>query len=405
MVDQIVVFEGNSVSWDLRVRKNDLKIIYYKMKFTLFVLFTVSQLLFNFCLADHVKPTVENKQESLDILKIIYELAEEKNMRVISDLNMEGGLVPEKFTVDEVASQQKRYIQKFHQRYGRYQSFWGWYINNELNPLKPDETTKSNFWRAIWKNAVQECKRVALNSKVTISPFFLLDKNGYRGFEFLLPIDYEKWWSKTLKDTGIDILMLQDSGAEHLGFYTIAERRPFFEAFKNACDQAGCKLWLNVETGEVDAKTWEEALHMERTNTQKWVYTETSWLKEKLNLAAEFSEEIISWGYYPYMNPVIETGPFLTENIDKKVLDDNYSSYKQYYNEIKDRPLDKSQITKPLINGSLWWIPLNFKERSLEDLKSLVNDQLEKQKAVGFNLVWIVNAPNLMDFAISQETK
>ncbi len=53
--------------------------------------------------------------------------------------------------------------------------------------------------------------------------------------------------------TGIDILMLQDSG-EHLAFFTIEQREPFFNSVAKACHNAGAQFWVNVETGEADVK-------------------------------------------------------------------------------------------------------------------------------------------------------
>lgn len=360
------------------------------------------------CSAKHIEPNkvppiAKENKEKLDVLDIIYRIAAEKNMRVISDLNVNGGDVYKNFTVEAAESQYKSFVKKYHDRYGKYKSFWGWYLNNELNPLKENETTMSTFWRKIWKSAVTACKNVAPASKVTISPFFLLDKESYRGFEYLQPITYEKWWSKTLSETGIDILMIQDSGAEHLGFYTIADRRPFLQAFKNACDQSGSELWINVETGEVDAKNWEEAIQMEKSNTQKWVYTKTEWLAEKLDLATEFGNEIISWGYYPYMNPIATAGPYLVDNTPEETLKANYNSYKAFYNRIKDNPIKDGTLTKPLINGSLWWIPVNYENFTSEDLERMVKQQIQNQQDLGFDVIWIVNTPANMDFAINRE--
>lgn len=350
--------------------------------------------------------TVENegdKEGAIDILKVIYEIAEEKGMYVISDLNMNGGDLFQKYTAEYVENQHNIYIQRYYGRYGGYKSFWGWYLNNELNPLKSDEVPISTFWRKIWKNAVQECKRVDPQSVVTISPFFLLDKNSYRGFEYLEPIEYEKWWSKTLSETGIDILMLQDSGAEHLGFFTMEERRPFFQAFKNACNQAECKLWLNVESGEIDAKDWAEAIEMERTNTQKWVYTRTEWLAQKLALAAEYGEDIVNWGYYPFMHPGPSVGPYPSNDFTVTEREANYTSYKVYYNQQIQKPVPPVGTPRPIIRGTLWWLPAEVPGMSLEEFANAVRFQIEKQKEVGFDLLWIVNAPANMQKAMEYD--
>lgn len=348
-----------------------------------------------------------DKEQGIDVLRMIYAIAEEKDMKVIADLNMAGGALFDQYTVDYVTAQYKTYIPKFHKRYGEYASFWGWYINNELNPLKPGETEISGFWRAVWKSAVDECKKVAPESAVTISPFYIMDREKHRGFDFLEPVEYEQWWAKTLSETGIDILMLQDSGAEHLSFFTLEDRRPFFEAFKNACDQAGSELWLNVESGEIDADSWEDAVKMEQSKTQQWVYTPTEWLAQKLELAAQYGSRIVNWGYYPFMTPTASTGPFLFDvdgieiPVDKRT--ESYSSYQQYYERIKDGGTPAGSLAKPLMQGTLWWLPVMYEGWSEEAIERAIREQITDQKALGFDMLWIVNAPANMEWAIGKE--
>lgn len=341
------------------------------------------------------------KKESIDVLDMLYSIADQKGMRVITDLNMSGGTLPETHKTADVIAQHKSFIGQYHKRYGKHKSFWGWYINNELNPLKPDEVEKSTFWRTIWKAAVTECHTVAPASKVTISPFFLLDKQGLRGFEYLEPIIYEQWWGKTLKETGIDILMIQDSGAEHLSFFSIADREPFLSAFEKACKAAGSKLWINVETGQVDAKDWADALQQERTQKQKWVFPEISFLEQKLKLAAKYGEEIISWGHYPMMNTKISSGFYVTENIPATTLEANYNAYKNYYTNFPaNYSLSAGEKTRPLINGSLWWMPVSYDNLSKAQIQQILEEQVDQQKQLGYDLIWIVNAPAHMEWAI-----
>lgn len=335
----------------------------------------------------------------VDALDLVYKIAEEKGMRVIADLNMEGGALYEKHSLEEVKIGYKKHIPLFYKRYGQYKSFWGWYLNNELNPLRPGEVKNSSFWRSAWKTAVDECKKVAPQSVVTISPFFIVDQNKYRGHPYLEPIGYEQWWAKTLKETGIDILMLQDSGAEHLGFFTLEDRRPFFQAFKNACDQAGSQFWVNIETGEVDAKDWADAVQMEKSNTQKWVYTSTDWLAKKQALAAEFTHNLVNWGYYPFMVPTDSKGPFLTDAAlaDKALRTANYNSYKNWYDHIKSR----SSATTTM-RGTLWWLLNNYDDFSKAELEALLRNQIDKQAAIGFDILWILNAAGSMQRAIDK---
>lgn len=338
-----------------------------------------------------------------DILEMIYSIADKKGMRVVSDLNMAGGAWYGTIGADSLIGNTKKYISEYHARYGQHPSFWGWYLNNEINPIKTTEIEKSMFWRKVWKAIVDECHSVQRGSMVTISPFFLLDKDALRGFEYLEPAEYEEWWAVTLAETGIDILMLQDSG-EHLGFFTLAEREPFFAAFSRACKRAGAKLWMNVETGQVDAKDWDEALTMERNKQKKWEFTRIDWLAQKLELASKYGKGIVNWGYYPLMNPANKVvGPYISDvdgqTIDYKNQKEAYETYKAYYDTIP-REIMPGHKAKAVIQGTLWYLPVNYSGWSKDRLKNAIEQQIDEQKAIGFNLLWLCNTPANMKWAV-----
>jgi len=348
--------------------------------------------------------TSENNEP--DVLEIIYTVADKKGMRVISDLNLSGGDWYGKINADSLIEKTQNYISAYHERYGQHPSFWGWYLNNEINPIKVTEIEKSVFWRKVWKSIVDECHRVRPGSMVTISPFFLLDKDELRGYEYLEPSEYEQWWSATLKETGIDILMLQDSGAEHLSLYTLAEREPFFAAFSRACESAGTKFWLNVETGQADVNDWSEALAMEKEKhrPEKWrVFTEINWLSQKLKLASKYGENIVNWGYYPLMNPTEEVvGAYLNDvggsPIDYKDRLDAYESYKAYYKTVPNE-IQPGHKTRPVMQGTLWYIPLNYAGLPRKELEKVIEQQIAQQQAIGFDLLWLCNTPANMERA------
>ncbi len=278
-----------------------------------------------------------------DVLEIIYKIADKKNMRVIIDLVPNGGGIFNNTTPEKAVAKAKIHINNIYNRYGSHKSFYGWYLNNELNPLHPSEKQISLFWRKMWKGIVDECHHTAPGSVVTISPFFLLDKERFRGFIYLTPDEYAKWWETTLKETGIDILMLQDSG-EHLAFFTIKQREPFLKSVANACHKAGAQFWVNVETGEADVKNWKEYLELERkahslgkdkepsSGVVPWRFTPINKLAEKLALAARYADNIINWGYYPFMNPLeFSDAPFPGHK--KEYNKQAYAAYKKYYLE------------------------------------------------------------------------
>lgn len=337
------------------------------------------------------------EEKPVDLLEAIYTIADKKGMKVIGDINVGGGDLYGKLDSKIITDSITHYINQYHARYGKHKSFWGWYLNHEINPIKLTDKEQTAFWEEVWKEATTAAHQVKPGSIVTISPFFLLDKQQYRGFEYLHPIEYENWWATILKNTGIDVLMLQDSGAEHLGFFTMDERRPFFQAFKNACQKAGTQFWLNVETGEVDAQNWKDAIEMEKNRQRKWIFTPIEHLKQKLNLAAEYTDNIINWGYFPLMNPIKEQGPWPSGEIDGQEISFEgqqkaYNDYKTYSEQIKGNE------NAPHIRGTLWMLRENYDGWSQTALTEALTRQIDTQKAIGFDILWITNTSRHANF-------
>lgn len=268
-------------------------------------------------------------------LEAIYKIADAKGMRIIADLP-QGGWYG-KATKEEILAVNRDHIARYAARYGEHSSFWGWYLNYEINPIKPDDTEQTAFWRELWRDIVDACHGAAPESVVTISPFFLLDDGTRRGFYYQSPEEYAGWWGATMKAAGIDILMLQDSG-EHLSFFTLEQREPFFAAVAKACHDAGAKFWVNVETGEAHVADWEEYLALSKEKKVPWRFTPIDWLEKKLELAARHGDGIINWGYFPFMDPM---GLPVTSGergvVTGATPPEAYQDYKAYYIRVKER--------------------------------------------------------------------
>jgi hypothetical protein len=366
------------------------------MKKNIFIFVIIfSGYLFSSCTPKNDKKTKSNIN---DVLELIYTTADEFNMKVISDIDLRGGDLYQKSSIEELVLKSDTYIKAYYKKYKHHPSFWGWYLNNEINPIENTDVKQSAFWRTIWKSVVDRCHEIAPGTKVTISPFFLLDKESLRGFKYLEPAEYEEWWYNTMKETGIDILMLQDSGAEHLSLFTLKDREPFFAAFANACRKAEKEFWLNVETGQVEAKDWEHALQMERDFNRAWTFTEIDWLKQKLNLASRYATGIINWGYYPLMNPKDSYSNLTIQNVDGQDVDlskrkANYHVYKEYVNHLSYIP-DEEVLTLPKLNGTLWFLPKTIEEYTKDELAKAVKQEIQNQKDIGFSILWICNTPD-----------
>jgi hypothetical protein len=220
-----------------------------------------------------------------------------------------------KAKAEEVVNAVGRHIETFSKRYGKHKSFFGWYLNYEINPISPDHPEESAWWRNVWREEAAICHRAAPNTSVTISPFFMMDALSRRKFLYLPPEQYAAWWETTLRETKIDILMLQDSGAEHLSFFTMADREPFFAAMQAACRRAGSHFWINVESGEAEVSDWNDFIAKERENKVPWRAVPIKRLIEKLELASRYGEAIVNWGYFPFMTPgAIDTAPTPAQN-------------------------------------------------------------------------------------------
>ena len=269
-----------------------------------------------------LKRTEENAGD--DILRVLFELADARGMRVIVDLPRAGWYRETESAA--IIRDTQNLAERMARRYGEHRSFYGWYLNYEINPIAPDDTEQTAFWREAWKGIVKACDQIKPEAVTTISPFFLLDKERKRGFVYQTPEEYAAWWGETLKVTGIDVLMLQDSG-EHLGFFTLQDREPFWAATANACHKAGARFWLNVESAEVPATSWEEYLAWERDKTVRYEVLPIDKLAGKLRAAARYADSIVNWGYFPFMNPLEPT------NTRVDGAEQAYLAYKGYVTE------------------------------------------------------------------------
>jgi hypothetical protein len=190
---------------------------------------------------------------------------------------------------------------------GTRQSFFGWYVPYELYMFWDKQ---ADLIRTLYREVSLLCK-TALNKPVMISPFFILDQAHNLGdFRWATSEEYQAFWTDVLKQASIDIVALQDSG-EHLSYYTMEDRRPFFAAMKSACDAAGKAFWANIETAELDVKSPEEYVarfgRKTHVNDPKlaayWRGVPAAKLEEKLRFVGAFTSTAITWGYQEYVQP------------------------------------------------------------------------------------------------------
>lgn len=199
----------------------------------------------------------------------------------------------------------RRNIRVVADRVAKHPAFHAWYIPHEIYMCWDDMDV---YIQQLYPALVDACKTAA-KLPVTLSPFFILDRTKVFGdFRFNEPEEYQDYWTRLIRHSGLDIIMLQDSG-EHFSYVTDEQRRPFFEAMSGACRRAGCRFWANVEVAERECESIEEyvrlygRIHHSKAQGLSWRPVPLPRLRTKLALAAEFSERIVSWGYQEFCRP------------------------------------------------------------------------------------------------------
>lgn len=259
-----------------------------------------------------------------DPLKQLLDLCAKRHVKVIIDAALNQNWY-NPLDLNNELSYCGKHIKTIGERYGNHPAFYAWYIGQEIYMCWPDQATYDYIFK-LYPALVKLCKQSA-NHPVTVSPFFILDRDQIYGkFRFNEPDEYRDFWTKLLKKSGIDILMLQDSG-EHFSYVTMDQRRPFFQAMQAACKASGTKLWGNVEVAEYICESPQAFVQKygrvhHSTVPLPWRPVPIDRLKQKLDLAAEYSDQIVSWGYKEYCRP--EIGPEAAKW---------YEDYKAYYHE------------------------------------------------------------------------
>lgn len=194
------------------------------------------------------------------------------------------------------------------QKYGRHPAFFGYYLGNEIYTVHGEQRT---YCHTLWKSVAGWCKRETPGCQVVLSPFFVSDIDEILGYTYEKPEAYASFWRGMLADTGIDILMLQDSGAEHAACFGLAEREPYFAAVARACADTGVELWGNVELAEIDVRDYMElkafradyGVNGAGFDDPRWIQVPLAKLNDKAELAARYCAHLVSWGFQQFVSP------------------------------------------------------------------------------------------------------
>ena len=165
---------------------------------------------------------------------------------------------------------------------GHHKSFAGWYIPYESwtgNYTQAEVDRLRGFFQAIHAS----CQQISGDMPLLISPFISVSRPS--------PCRVEELYRQILNQSGIDILMLQDSVGAQQWETNIQQRvAPYFQAFQNACNATGVKLWANIESF--------------RTLNNVVGPCDVARMKKQLDASGPFVEDFITFDFVHYMNPV-----------------------------------------------------------------------------------------------------
>lgn len=217
-------------------------------------------------------------------------------------------------------------IAEIARRYGDHPAFFAWYVPHEVYVAWD---RMADYLNTVYPALVAACKKAVPGKPVTLSPFFILDREQVFGqFRYAEPNEYRDYWARLIRRSGFDVIMLQDSG-EHFSYVTNAQRRPFFTAMRDACRAGGARFWANVETAEFECPSIEEyvkrygRIHHSAVKNAPWRAVPVERLQSKLRLAAEYAERIVAWGYHQFGRPSL--GPAAAAW---------YRDYQRYYRDV-----------------------------------------------------------------------
>jgi formylglycine-generating enzyme required for sulfatase activity len=196
----------------------------------------------------------------------------------------------------------------------RHSSFAGWYLPYEpwTANYQPAEVVRlRSFFQVIHAS----CQAISGDVPLMISPFI----SSYRPS----PCRVEQLYRQLLDQSGIDILLLQDSvGAQHWETNILQRVAPYCQAFQDACNSTGVKFWANLESFRISNNVYRpcDALR----------------LKKQFDAAGPFVEDFVTFDFLHYMNPVA----FLSgwDQTRRAQMQQLYSDYKAAFADTEYAP-------------------------------------------------------------------
>ncbi len=166
---------------------------------------------------------------------------------------------------------------------GRHRSFTGWYLPYEpwTAAYSPAEISRL---RSFFQGVEAACRLLSGDKPLAISPFISSVRPP--------PCDVERIYTELLNQSGIGIVMLQDSvGAQQWESYVVRQVSPYAQAMQRACATTGVQFWANLESFKIEGASYLPG------NAAR--------LRQQFDATAPFAERFVTFDFVHYMNPVV----------------------------------------------------------------------------------------------------
>lgn len=195
-------------------------------------------------------------------------------------------------------------------------SFQGWYISHELWNIKAD-AEKQRVSHNFLKTVTQKLKET--KNDIAMSAYFHIEENVNEP-EYSSPQEVTDIYRDSIfKDSGINILMLQDSLIVNTWSEDkLPKLKEYFKAYSDACRPNNIKMWALVENFEND----KHPAKIER-------------IKKQFRAEKDFSDTFVTFEYYHYMNKTTPDPIPLSPLKERRVL---YNDYKRDFVDIEFKP-------------------------------------------------------------------
>ena len=228
--------------------------------------------------------------------------------------------------------------------YGNHPAFGGIYYSIEVANLGFIPPANHPYLAYIIQSVANTVHKASPTTQLAMCPFF----NTTLG----TPQEFEDMWNYVLKNSDLDILMIQDGvGVDPFTLTTTNDKvTPYIKAIAKAAQQNNVPLWGNAEL----------FTNLGTRESPSFIPTDTAKLKLQIQTLAPYVNKIVSFGF-EYLDPNPKYTSISSEKRSKL-----YNDYKQFYQNWK---LTQSTSQLLINRNSSHSLTLNLKDKGNGDIQ------------------------------------